>query len=175
MTPAEWIACTDPEQMLTFVQDRTDEARLRLFACGCCRRIWGLIDAPSRDVVKAAEDFARGEIAWEELQSAADSIEGGTPEAERLAQSDSRASAKYEATTAAWQCATLPAPDAAWFAARCAAAAVADFHHPDPSTDAWRRVERAERAAQADLLRAICRRSASPRSGPALSIAARPG
>ena len=175
MTPADWMVCKDPERMLTFVQDRTDEAKLRLFACGCCRRIWELIDPPNRRIVNAAEDFARGQISWDELLSAADSVESGSQEAERLAQSDSRASASYEATTAAWQSAALPAADAAWFAARCAAAAVADLHHSDPSSAGWKLAERAERAAQADLLRTIIRRSPSLRADARLSTAGRPG
>ena len=173
MTPADWLVCDEVEQMLTFVQDRADEGKLRLFACGCCRRIWGLLDTPNRAIVQATEDFAHGQISWNELQSIADSVEGGSEEAERLAQSDSRASAGYEAATAAWQCAALPATDAAWFVARCAAAAVADLHWPDPSSDGWRQAERAERSAQADLLRALFRRTA-PRSGARLSIAGRP-
>lgn len=169
------MVCKDPERMLTFAQDRMDEAKLRLFACSCCRRIWELIDPPNQTIVEAAEDFARRQISWNELQLAATSVEGGTEEAEGIAQNDARASARYEAATAAWQCATLPAADAAWFAARCAAAAVADRHWPDPSSNGWMLAERAERAAQADLLRTITRRSPSLRSGPGLSIAGRPG
>jgi hypothetical protein len=161
--------------MLTYIQDRADDEKLRLFACGCCRRIWELIDPPNQSIVRAAEDFARGQISWDELQSAADSLEGGTPEAESLAQSDSRDSARYEAATAAWQSAALPAADAAWFAARCAAAAVADFRHSEPFSAGWKRAERAERAAQADLLREVFRRSPSLRSDVRLNIAAHPG
>jgi hypothetical protein len=175
MTPADWMVCKDPEQMLTFVQDRIKEGKLRLFACGCCRRIWELIDPPNRAIVEAAEDFARGRISWDELQSAADSVEGASQEAERLAQSDSRASARYETATAAWQCAALAAADAAWFVARCAVAAVADLRWPDPSSNEWKLAEQAERAAQADLLRALFRRSPSLRSDVRLSTAGRPG
>jgi hypothetical protein len=36
--------------------------KLRLFACGCCRRIWHLLDDASREVVAAAEDFADRKI-----------------------------------------------------------------------------------------------------------------
>src|SRR5262245_6634951 len=40
MTEAEWLACTDPEQMLRFVYGRVSNRKLRLFACACSRRIW---------------------------------------------------------------------------------------------------------------------------------------
>lgn len=172
---AQWKTCNDPEQMLALIQNRADEGRLRLFACGCCRRIWHLIEPQNRAVVEAAENFVRGNLTRDELQAAADSVTGGGEDLEQIARGDARVSAHYEATTAAWQSAALPAADAAWFAARCAAAAVADLHWPDPSSPSWKQTERAERAAQADLLRAIFRRVPSAGADARLSTAGRPG
>jgi hypothetical protein len=63
MTEAEWLACTDPQAMLDFVQEtgRTTDRKLRLFAGACCRHIWHLLsDEPSRRSVEIAEFFADG-------------------------------------------------------------------------------------------------------------------
>jgi hypothetical protein len=58
MTEAEWLACTNPQDMLP----RNASARKsRLFACACCRRIWSLLlDSRARDAVEIAERFADG-------------------------------------------------------------------------------------------------------------------
>lgn len=34
MTEAEWLACTDPQEMLDLLKGRASERSLRLFACG---------------------------------------------------------------------------------------------------------------------------------------------
>lgn len=82
MTEAEWLTSTDPAAMLAAITDRTDSGRpritdrasdrkLRLFACACCRLVWGrLTDARSRRAVEVAERFADG-LATEEEQSEA--------------------------------------------------------------------------------------------------------
>src|SRR5271163_1972420 len=44
MTEQDWLACTDPENMLTFLQEQTSKRKLRLFAAACCRSITHLID-----------------------------------------------------------------------------------------------------------------------------------
>lgn len=61
MTEAEWLACSDPLKMLEFLGGKAGERKLRLFACGCCRRIWHLLpDQRCRRAVKLAEAFAGG-------------------------------------------------------------------------------------------------------------------
>ncbi|HYT88659.1 MAG TPA: hypothetical protein VEL76_08120 [Gemmataceae bacterium] len=44
MTETEWLNSTDPGEMLKFLEGRTTSRKLRLFACGCCRRVWHLLE-----------------------------------------------------------------------------------------------------------------------------------
>src|SRR5262249_51841547 len=71
MTEAEWLACASPVPMLEFIRGKTSERKLRLFACGCCRRIWHLLAKEgSREAVAAAERFADGLCGEGELDAA---------------------------------------------------------------------------------------------------------
>jgi hypothetical protein len=71
MTEAEWFAATDPEQMLEFFGGKASERKLRLFACGCCRRVWHLLtDNESRAAVEVAERFADGLVPKRHLSAA---------------------------------------------------------------------------------------------------------
>src|SRR5262249_23129239 len=63
ISEAQWLALTDPKQMIDHLTGDARKRKLRLFACACCRRLWHLIeDERSRAAVVAAERFADGEI-----------------------------------------------------------------------------------------------------------------
>jgi hypothetical protein len=58
-------------QMPDYPQPRVSDRKLRLFACGCCRRIWHLIrDERCHAAVEIAEQFADGQATEEQLREA---------------------------------------------------------------------------------------------------------
>jgi hypothetical protein len=65
MTEKQWLAANDPEPMLTFVERKTSDRKLRLFACACSRLLWDRLDHPLRQCVLAAERLADGEVSAE--------------------------------------------------------------------------------------------------------------
>jgi hypothetical protein len=71
VTEAEWLACTDPQPMLGFLQGKASDRKLRLFAVACCRRIWNKLTLkPVRQAVETAEHYADGAVTDEELNQA---------------------------------------------------------------------------------------------------------
>src|SRR5215216_2718109 len=83
MTEADWLACDDPARMLRALQSnaarrvkaKVRERKLRLFACACCRQVWGRFTrATSRHAVEVAERFAEGEATRRELAAACDDV-----------------------------------------------------------------------------------------------------
>ena len=75
MTEAEWLACTDPEKMMTFLwkSEKITGRKRRLFGVAVCRRIRHyLTDERSRTAVEVAERYADGEATLEELTVAYD-------------------------------------------------------------------------------------------------------
>ncbi len=40
MAEAEWLSCTYPKRMLSFMWGKTSDRKIRLFAVTCCRRTW---------------------------------------------------------------------------------------------------------------------------------------
>jgi hypothetical protein len=67
----QWRFCTDPRPLLEFLHGMASDRKLRLFACACLRRIWGLLaDARSRTAVEVNERYADGLAGFEELRVA---------------------------------------------------------------------------------------------------------
>jgi hypothetical protein len=68
MTEKQWLACTDSVRMLKSLRPQPTERKLRLLACGCCRRVWkSLALQPVRRGVETAELYADGAVTDEEL------------------------------------------------------------------------------------------------------------
>jgi hypothetical protein len=85
MNEEDWLQCREPTPMIQYLVARgTDERKLRLLACACCRQVWDLLRDPhSRRAVEVAERFADGAASAVELGraranaiKAADSGEG---------------------------------------------------------------------------------------------------
>lgn len=71
MTKDEWSRSSDPLAMLSAIQDPASPRKLRLFAVGCCRRVWDLVTHDnSRFAALAAERFADGQVSTETLVAA---------------------------------------------------------------------------------------------------------
>jgi hypothetical protein len=71
MNEAEWLACTDPRPMLEFLRRKASDRKVRLFAVGCCRRVWPSLEhEESRDAVRKAESFADGLVERAEMLEA---------------------------------------------------------------------------------------------------------
>src|SRR5262245_17741177 len=86
MTEAEWLACAQPRDMLTYLRSRElvrkpSGRKLRLLACACCRRIWAHLKGERhRQAVEAAERFADRLASAKQLSAAHDrTLEGGRP------------------------------------------------------------------------------------------------
>jgi hypothetical protein len=63
MDESAWNACTEATPLLEFLRasGRASDRKFRLFACGCCRRIWDRLPDPcNRDLVAAVEDHPDG-------------------------------------------------------------------------------------------------------------------
>jgi hypothetical protein len=75
VTEQEWLGADLRQmEMLLFqaLPKKARERKLRLFACACCRRLWGrLTDERSRRAVEASELFADGRIGRKRLSDAA--------------------------------------------------------------------------------------------------------
>jgi hypothetical protein len=69
MTEAEWLKSQDINLMLEMVRPRYSQRRLRLFAVGCCLRVWELLDAPVREAVVTAEKYADGLVTYAQLEA----------------------------------------------------------------------------------------------------------
>src|SRR4051812_14794857 len=81
MTEAEWLNCTDPEAMLSFLRDsgKLSDRKARLFAVACCRHLLRQVRVNARDerAVEVAERYADGRADAGELHRAST---GTTPD-----------------------------------------------------------------------------------------------
>jgi hypothetical protein len=69
MTEVEWMACEDPDFMICACRKRLSNRKLRLFAVGCCRRVWSrLATNRQKKAVELAEKFADRLITREQFR-----------------------------------------------------------------------------------------------------------
>jgi hypothetical protein len=80
MTEAEWLNCSNPENMLEFLHGRTSDRKLRLFAIACCRRIEHLLAREpirwGRKAVEVWERFLEGQASRQDLDLIHDGVRG---------------------------------------------------------------------------------------------------
>jgi len=71
MTEAEWLECADPQKMLTFLEGKARDRKLRLFAVACCRRVQDFLwTEHSNLAVLLAERHADGWANIDDLDTA---------------------------------------------------------------------------------------------------------
>jgi hypothetical protein len=70
MTEAEWRAGTDVSRMLRYLRGQASPRKFRLFACACCRRVWGALGPGQRRAVETAERYADRLVRLRELEAA---------------------------------------------------------------------------------------------------------
>jgi hypothetical protein len=102
MAEQEWLECDDPIAMLEFLRDRVTNRKLRLFGCGCCRRLWPLLDDRSRRGVEASEQYADGGIDLATLRTCSEAAESAWNESAVTAHAifDERGYGDYRANAA---------------------------------------------------------------------------
>jgi hypothetical protein len=135
MTEAEWLACNSALHMIWHLRSSGKEVKrkLRLFACGCCRRGWRfLCDKRSREAVEVSERYAEGAVATEALLPAQVAAEAAARAAE----------SRFKSTNRGWAAAW--AVHAEWVAAE--AAALAALNDSGRETE-WGEVDHVEYAA----------------------------
>jgi hypothetical protein len=74
MTEAEWLACTEPLEMLDFLRlAQPSERKMRLFACACCRRVAHFFTRGPElgQALEVSERYADGGVSRESLAEAA--------------------------------------------------------------------------------------------------------
>src|SRR4051812_17440902 len=86
MTEAEWLAATKPEPMLAFLRSKVSDRKLRLFACGCCRRMWDMLTTEAdRSAIELGEQLADGEQIDGAVESLRRAIDWRSPGAAKYA------------------------------------------------------------------------------------------
>ncbi|MBL8799615.1 MAG: hypothetical protein JNM56_37375, partial [Planctomycetia bacterium] len=166
MTATDWAVCADPTAMLTFLEGRASDRKLRLFACACCRAVWPLLKiADCRQAVETAERFADGLADEAELKAHAKAAEDAMPvflDAHRAAAWSAVASALDAAIGASHEAALASAVITAERADAQARAAVASGATEESRKEAWGHYDsvllaafQVQRRQQADWLREI--------------------
>jgi hypothetical protein len=63
VTKAEWLACTDPQEMLNFLRGKASDRKARLLMAAACRRVLHLLDEPQYlALVEAGERVVEGAL-----------------------------------------------------------------------------------------------------------------
>jgi hypothetical protein len=71
MTEAEWLDCSDPDQMAAYLEDTASPRKLRLLCCACARHVWDLLETDAlRQAVELFERFADGAASEEAVRAA---------------------------------------------------------------------------------------------------------
>lgn len=71
MDISEWEQSNYPRGMLEFVQSKTNDRKMRLFACACCRRFWDVLpDDRCRRFIETVEKYADGLVSDADLDRA---------------------------------------------------------------------------------------------------------
>jgi hypothetical protein len=77
MTEMQWPTCSSPEAMLKLISEHASPRKLRLYAVGCCRRIWHLMrDDRCRHAVEVAQRYVDGRATPSELEAAGRTVAG---------------------------------------------------------------------------------------------------
>jgi hypothetical protein len=75
MTEAEWLVCTEPQQILEYLRRKVRSRKARLFACACCRRAWRCLQhSTGQHAVEVGERFADGQAKAVESEEAARAV-----------------------------------------------------------------------------------------------------
>jgi hypothetical protein len=107
VTEEEWLEGKDPAPLLRYVREIASDRKLRLFACACARRAWGLLGDAHRRMIEVGERYADGLVDESERAAACHvAPAGGEP--------------SPFANAAAWKTAIANEGDGAWDAARWA-------------------------------------------------------
>jgi hypothetical protein len=170
MTEEEWLKSEDPIPMLQYLGPKEApayERLVRLFACGCCRRVWDLLhDDRSKHAIEVAERFAEKLAGREQLEAARSAAEAAaeasalaaeraihdalaTPPAARVAEGGAWLARAVTAAARAAEASARTRVEAMAGPSANAAAAAAEF---DPKR---RTSYRYEEAVQCRLLRCI--------------------
>ena len=69
MNEDEWLTSADPVAMLDYLGGKVSDRKLRLFACACVRRYWGLFRYRTpREAIELAERLAEGQAEAEAVE-----------------------------------------------------------------------------------------------------------